>query len=83
MRHSCHVFFTKSISILILAKAEVYRNQGNAEYTKRNFTSAVHFYTEGIKTNCKDKELKVKLYSNQALAHFYLGENCYLTFMSC
>lgn len=58
---------------ILRAKAEVYRNQGNEEYTKRNFKNAVHFYTEGIKTNCKDKELKAKLYSNRALAHFYLG----------
>ncbi|XP_020613521.1 tetratricopeptide repeat protein 28-like [Orbicella faveolata] len=58
---------------LLRAKAEVYRNQGNEEYTKRNFKNAVHFYTEGIKVNCKDKELKAKLHSNRALAHFYFG----------
>ena len=64
-----------SSSIFILAIAEVYKNQGNEEYGKRDFANAIHFYTEGIKVNCKDKELNAKLYSNRAIAHFYLGKN--------
>ena len=64
----------RSRSIFILAIAEVYKNQGNEEYGKREFANAVHFYTEGIKVNSKDKELKAKLYSNRAIAHFYLGK---------
>ena len=42
--------------------------------------NAVHYYTEGIKVNCKDKELNAKLYSNRAIAHFYLGKYVYISF---
>ena len=35
---------------------------------------AVYFYTEGIKVNCKDKDLMAELYSNRAHAHLFLGE---------
>jgi len=62
----------------ILAIAEVYKNEGNDEYRKKNFKNAVYFYTEGIKVNCKDEELNAKLHSNRATAHFHLGENCSL-----
>ena len=27
--------------------------------------SAVHFYTKGVKVNCKDGELSAELYSNR------------------
>ncbi|KAL9981289.1 hypothetical protein ACROYT_G009973 [Oculina patagonica] len=54
-------------------KADIYKNKGNDEYSKKNLNNAIHFYTEGIKVNCKDDELNVKLYSNRAIAHFYLG----------
>jgi len=63
------------INFVSSAIAEVYKNEGNDEYRKNDFSRAIHFYTEGIKVNCKDKELKAKLYSNRAIAHFYLGEN--------
>ncbi|KAL9958132.1 hypothetical protein ACROYT_G035103 [Oculina patagonica] len=56
------------------AIADVYKNQGNEEYKKKDFINAIHFYTEGIKVNCKDEELNAKLYSNRAIAQFYLGE---------
>ncbi|CAH3192837.1 unnamed protein product, partial [Porites evermanni] len=55
------------------AIAEVYKNEGNDEYNKKSFNSAIHFYTEGIKVNCKDDDLNAKLYSNRAAAHFNLG----------
>ena len=41
---------------LILAIAEVYKNEGNEEYTKGDFSNAIYFYTEGIKVGCKDEE---------------------------
>ena len=63
----------------ILAIAEVYKNEGNDEYRKQEFSNAMHFYTEGIKVNCKDDELNAKLYSNRATAHFYLGKTCSCT----
>ncbi|KAL9981291.1 hypothetical protein ACROYT_G009975 [Oculina patagonica] len=55
------------------AIAEVYKNQGNEEYRKRDFINAIYFYTEGIKVNCKDDKLKAELYSNRAIANFKLG----------
>ncbi|KAM7435809.1 Tetratricopeptide repeat protein 4 [Porites harrisoni] len=55
------------------AIAEVYKNEGNDEYSKKSFNSAIHYYTEGIKVNCKDDDLNAKLYSNRAAAHFNLG----------
>ena len=66
----------------ILAIAEVYKNEGNGEYRKKNFNNAVHFYTEGIKVNCKDEKLNAQLHSNRATAYFYLGEKCSL-FLLC
>lgn len=70
----------RSRSIFVLAIAEVFKNQGNEEYGKRDFVNAIHFYTEGIKVACKDKELNAKLYSNRATAHFYLGKNVCISF---
>ena len=60
----------------VVAIAEVYRNEGNNEYNKKNFNSAIHYYTEGIKVNCKDEDLNAKLHSNRAAAHFNLGKSC-------
>ena len=64
----------KYFNIFCLEKAEVYKNKGNYEYSKKNLSNAIHFYTEGIKVNCKDDELNAKLYSNRAIAHLHLGE---------
>lgn len=55
------------------AIADVYSNQGNEAFKKGDFLEAIHFYTEGIKVNCNEKELKAKLYNNRATAHFKLG----------
>ena len=63
---------------LVTAIAEVYKNEGNDEYNKKNFNNAIHFYTEGIKVNCKDEDLNAKLYSNRATTHFNLGKSCYI-----
>lgn len=52
----------------------MYKNEGNDESKKEEFSNAIHFYTEGINVNCKDKELIAKLYTNRASAHFNLGE---------
>ena len=50
---------------------------------EKNFHSAIKIYTEGIKVNCKDKELNAKLYSNRAAAHFNLGEKLQLVVFFC
>ena len=52
----------------------MYKNEGNDAYKRRDFSNAVHFYTKGIKVNCKDDELNAKLYSNRAIAHFNSGK---------
>ena len=53
----------------------MFKNDGNEDFMQKNFSNAIYLYTEGIKVNCKDKELNAKLYSNRATAHFYLGKN--------
>ena len=66
-------------NFFILAIAEVYKNEGNDSYRQNDFNNAIYFYTEGIKVNCKDEELKAKLYSNRAQGYFCLGEKFLLT----
>ena len=56
------------------AIAQVYNDDGSEAYDKRDYSNAVYFYTEGIKVNCKDKDLMAELYSNRAHAHLCLGE---------
>ena len=70
----CNPQLQKLKNIFVVEVAEGYREKGNEEYKKKNFDSAIHLYTEGIKVNCKDKELNAKLYSNRAAAHLNLGE---------
>ena len=60
--------------LFFAATADGYRNEGNEAFKKEDFTVAIHFYTEGIKMNCNEKELKAKLHNNRAIAHFKLGE---------
>ncbi|KAL9963935.1 hypothetical protein ACROYT_G027495 [Oculina patagonica] len=55
------------------AIAQVYLDEGNTEYKKKETYNAIYFYTEGIQVNCKDDNLNAKLYSNRATAHFRLG----------
>ena len=71
-----------SIITIIVAIAEVYKNEGNDEYKKSNFNNAIHYYTKGIKVNCKDEELNAKLYSNRAAANLNLGKKLKLVFMA-
>ena len=51
--------------------AEVYKTEGNEAYLKEDYSNAIYLYTEGIKVNCKDQDLKAKLYSNRAYAVSY------------
>ncbi|KAL9965084.1 hypothetical protein ACROYT_G028829 [Oculina patagonica] len=55
------------------AIAEVYLQEGNKEYKKKELFNAIYFYTEGLQVNCKDDNLNAKLYSNRATAYFHLG----------
>ena len=67
-------FFSFSFFVLISAIAEDYKSKGNDECNKKAFTSAIHFYTEGIKVECRDEGLNAQLYNNRAKAHFCLGK---------
>ena len=59
---------------LFLAIAEVYKTEGNEAYLQEDYSNAVYFYTEGIKVNCKDEDLKAKLYSNRSYANLRSGK---------
>ena len=83
---SCHQFkieVNNHFISFVVAIAEVYKNEGNDEYNKKNYNSAIHIYTEGIKVNCKDEDINAKLYSNRAAAHFNLGKSCYILAFKC
>ena len=60
--------------LFFAARADLYRIKGNEAFKKGDFIYAIHFYTEGIKMNCNEKELRAKLYNNRAIAHFKLGK---------
>lgn len=61
----------------ILAKAEVNKNEDSGEF-KKNLNNSIQFYTEGMKVDCNNEELKARLYFNRATAYFYFGEKCVL-----
>ena len=63
------------LNCFVSAIVEVYKNEGNEVCLKGDFLNASHFYTEGIKVKCGNKELKAKLYNNRATVHFKLGKN--------
>ena len=48
--------------------------EGNEAFLKEDYGNAIYFYTEGIKVNCKDLDLKAKLYNNRAVANLLFGE---------
>ena len=64
---------TNLLPSFVSAISEVYNNEGDDEARQKNLNNAIYFYTEGIKVNCKDDELRARLYCNRATAHFYLG----------
>jgi len=60
--------------------AEIFKEEGDNEYTKREYDYAIVCYTEGINKscdnkNCDSKSVKVILFTNRATAHLKLGEN--------
>ena len=55
------------------ARAEVYQEEGDKEFTRIQVSNAIYFYTEGIQVNCKDVQLNAKLYSKRATAYYHLG----------
>ena len=61
-------------SCFCLAIAQVYNNEGEKAFLKKDYSNVVYFVTEGIKVNCKDEYGMAILYSNRANAHLHLGE---------
>ena len=61
--------------VFVVEKAEDFNNAGNDAYRKKDFAKAIFFYTEGIKVECKDKELVSKLYNNRSTVYFYRGKS--------
>ncbi|XP_034943228.1 DNA polymerase interacting tetratricopeptide repeat-containing, protein of 47 kDa [Chelonus insularis] len=49
-----------------------YKEDGNFNYKYKKYRLAILSYTEGIKTKCKDDDLRAQLYNNRAAAHFML-----------
>ena len=52
--------------LICTAIAEVYNNEGDSEYERGDFYSAIESYTQGIKTSCKDDKLNAILFTNRA-----------------
>ena len=69
-----HLIRSYESLLLSLAIAELFKNDGNDEFRKKDFRNAIFLYTKGIKVDCKDQELNAKLFNNRATAHFNLGE---------
>ena len=44
-----------------LAIAKVYKTEGNEACLKEDYINAVYFYTEGVKVDCKDADVKAEL----------------------
>ena len=63
--------------------ANVYLEEGDKEYGKKEVFNAIYFYTEGIRLNCKDDKLNAKLYSNRATAYFHLGRILLFFYYDC
>ena len=70
---ACAQTSSGTVIVFVLEKAEEFKNAGNDAYTKKDFATAISFYTEGIKIQCADKELVSKLYNNRSTVYFYLG----------
>ena len=45
---------------------------------KKNLNNSIQFYTEGMKVDCNNEEMKARLYFNRATAYFYFGEKSVL-----
>ena len=70
---ACAQTSSRTLIVFVLEKAEELKNAGNEAYSKKDFATAISFYTEGIRIQCTDKELVSKLYNNRSTVYFYLG----------
>ena len=62
------------MSLLNLAIAEDYNQEGDARLNKNEFANALDFYTEGIELKCKDDQLNATMHTNRARVHFCTGK---------
>jgi len=67
-------YFTNQICRAFSAIAEVYQEEGDKEFIRKEICNAIQFYREGIHVNCKDVQLNAKLNSNRAIAYYHLGK---------
>ena len=61
--------------LICTAIAEVYNNEGNSDYERGDFYSAIESYTQGIKTSWKNDKLEAILFTNRATSLLNLGKN--------
>ena len=54
--------------------AEVYKNESNEEYRKKELKNVIDSCTEGIKVKCKDDEGNAELHCIKAKVHVDLGK---------
>ncbi|XP_023217001.1 tetratricopeptide repeat protein 4-like [Centruroides sculpturatus] len=53
--------------------AKNYKEDGNENFRLKKYRWAIDCYSEGLKQNCQDADLRVQLFTNRAAAHFHLG----------
>ena len=55
--------------------ARAYKEEGTELYKKGEYRSAINSYTEGLKHQINDVELKAQILNNRSASHAYLGKN--------
>lgn len=60
------------IFLLISELAINYKEDGNFNFKYKKYRLAILSYTEGLKTQCKDDNIRAQLYNNRAAAHYML-----------
>ncbi|XP_067024403.1 tetratricopeptide repeat protein 28-like [Acropora muricata] len=65
---------TKRKGVDITLLAEIYKEQGDQAYNKKEFANAVSLYTKALEVNIKDDVFNAKLYSNRFKCNIYLGK---------
>ena len=61
--------------LFLTAIAQVYIEEGDAEFNRKNIENAAILYTRGIDVNCKDDKLNAILYFKRHVSYFALGES--------
>ncbi|KAL6038835.1 hypothetical protein STEG23_027005 [Scotinomys teguina] len=54
-------------------QAKTYKDEGNDYFKEKDYKKAVASYSEGLKKKCVDPDLNAVLYTNRAVAQYYLG----------